>query len=186
MDPYSRILGFLDRRDISHTSIYFDSDLFLLLILIIYWRDENWGNFHSLHQFGLATVQTVSCWLPTAAARVRSQVGPSRICGWQSGTGWGCLQVFRLPCKLSFHRLLHAHHHISSLKVKVILRLTVSRPVRLGVRHLSGTRDQFFFLFEIVFRQLVVCYFDAPSLTRGRVCNLRLLQRCNPLADTLY
>jgi hypothetical protein len=36
----------------------------------------------------------------------------------------------------------------------------------------SGTRDQFFFLFEIVFRQLQVCYFVTPSLTRGRVCNL--------------
>jgi hypothetical protein len=36
----------------------------------------------------------------------------------------------------------------------------------------SGTRDQFFFLLEIFFRQLRVCYFVAPSLTRGRVCNL--------------
>jgi hypothetical protein len=58
---------------------------------------------------------------------------------------------------------------------KVILRLTVSRPVRLGVRHPSGTRDQLFFLLEIFFKQLWVCYFVAPSLTRGRVCNLLLL-----------
>jgi hypothetical protein len=36
----------------------------------------------------------------------------------------------------------------------------------------SGTRDQFFFLLEISLRQLRVCYFVAPSLTRGRVCNL--------------
>jgi hypothetical protein len=33
----------------------------------------------------------------------------------------------------------------------------------------------FFFLFEIFIRQLRVCYFVAPSLTRGRVCNLLLL-----------
>jgi hypothetical protein len=52
------------------------------------------------------------------------------------------------------------------------LRPTVSRPVCPGVRHPSGTRDQFFFLFEISFRQLRFCYFVAPSLTRGRVCNL--------------
>jgi hypothetical protein len=52
---------------------------------------------------------------------------------------------------------------------------TVSRPVRLGVRHPSGTGDQFLFLLEIFFRQLRVCYFVAPSLTRGRVCNLLLL-----------
>jgi hypothetical protein len=36
----------------------------------------------------------------------------------------------------------------------------------------SGTRDKFFFLLEIFFRQLWVCYFVAPSMTWGRVCNL--------------
>jgi hypothetical protein len=45
----------------------------------------------------------------------------------------------------------------------------------LGVRHTSGTRDQFFFLLEIFFRQLRVCYVVAPSLKRGRVCYLLLL-----------
>jgi hypothetical protein len=57
-------------------------------------------------------------------------------------------------------------------EVEVNLRPTVSRPVCLDVRRPSGTRDQFFFLIEISFRQLRVCYFVAPSLTRGRVCNL--------------
>jgi hypothetical protein len=37
------------------------------------------------------------------------------------------------------------------LKVKVTLWPTISRPVRLGVRHPSGTRDQFFYLLEIFF-----------------------------------
>jgi hypothetical protein len=37
-----------------------------------------------------------------------------------------------------------------------------------GVRSPSGSRDQFFFLLEIFFRQLRVWYFVAPSLTRGR------------------
>jgi hypothetical protein len=60
-------------------------------------------------------------------------------------------------------------------KVRVTLRPTVSRPVRLGVRRPSGTRDKFLFLLEIFFRHLRVCYFVAPSLTRGRVCNLLLL-----------
>jgi hypothetical protein len=55
---------------------------------------------------------------------------------------------------------------------EVDLRPTVSRPICIGVRRPSGTCDQFFFLFEISFRQLRVCYFVAPSLTRGRVCNL--------------
>jgi hypothetical protein len=55
------------------------------------------------------------------------------------------------------------------VKVKVTLRPTVSRPVRLGVRRPTGTRDQFFSLLGISFRQLRGCYFVAPSLTRGRV-----------------
>jgi hypothetical protein len=57
-------------------------------------------------------------------------------------------------------------------EVEVNLRPTVSRPVCPGVRRPSGTCDQFFFLLEISFRQLQLCYFVAPSLTRGRVCNL--------------
>jgi hypothetical protein len=58
------------------------------------------------------------------------------------------------------------------IEVEVNLRPTVGRPVCLGVRRPSGTRDQFFFVLEISFRQLRVCYFVVPSLTRGRVCNL--------------
>jgi hypothetical protein len=57
-------------------------------------------------------------------------------------------------------------------EVEVNLRPTVSRPVRLNVRHTAGTRDQFFFLLEIFFRQVQVCYFVAPSLTRGWISNL--------------
>jgi hypothetical protein len=60
------------------------------------------------------------------------------------------------------------------MKLKLI-QLTSSRPVRLGVRHPSGTRCQFFFLLEIFFRQLRDCYFVAPSLTGGRVCIILLL-----------
>jgi hypothetical protein len=36
-------------------------------------------------------------------------------------------------------------------------------------------RDQFLFLLKIFFRQLQVCYFVAPSLTRTQDCNLLLL-----------
>jgi hypothetical protein len=61
------------------------------------------------------------------------------------------------------------------LEIEVTLRSTVSRPVSLGVRPPSGTRDQFFFLLDIFFGHLRVCYSVAPSLTRGRVCNLLLL-----------
>jgi hypothetical protein len=61
---------------------------------------------------------------------------------------------------------------LTEVEVEVNLIPAVSRPGCLGVGHPSGTRDQFLFLFEIFFRHLQVCYFVAPSLTRGRVCNL--------------
>jgi hypothetical protein len=67
------------------------------------------------------------------------------------------------------------HSDLREVEVEVKLRPTINWPVRLGVRHPSATRDQFFFPLEIFFRQLLVCYFVAPSLTRGRVCNLQLL-----------
>jgi hypothetical protein len=45
---------------------------------------------------GRAVAQVVSCWLPTAAARVgvRAACG---VCGGQSGPGAGFLRVLRFP-----------------------------------------------------------------------------------------
>jgi hypothetical protein len=76
-------------------------------------------------------------------------------------------------CLPKHHKQANSFH--DNLEIKVKLRPAVSRPVRLGVRHPSRTRDQLFFLLEIFFRQLRVCYFVAPSLTKGRVRNLLLL-----------
>jgi hypothetical protein len=80
-------------------------------------------------------------------------------------------RVLHLRCRRSLRNcLISLWLHL--IEVEVNLRPTVSRPVCLGVRRPSGTHDQFFFLLEISFRQLRVHYFVAPSLTRGRVCNL--------------
>jgi hypothetical protein len=58
------------------------------------------------------------------------------------------------------------------LKLKLIYdRQPVGQSVLVSGAHL-GPVTNFFFILEISFRQLSVCYFVAPSLTRGRVCNL--------------
>jgi hypothetical protein len=53
----------------------------------------------------------------------------------------------------------------------LILLPTVSRPVRLGIKHPSGANDQIC----ITVRQLRVCCCGALSLMRGRLCRLQLL-----------
>jgi hypothetical protein len=55
------------------------------------------STFIRLFTLGRAIAQAVSRWLPTAAARVRSRVWSSGICGGQSGAGAGFLRVLRFP-----------------------------------------------------------------------------------------
>jgi hypothetical protein len=62
------------------------------------------------------------------------------------------------------------------VRVRVTLRLTISQSVCLGIEPNLGQMTRVCFLLEISFRQLQVCNFVAPSLTRGRVC--KLLYNC--------
>jgi hypothetical protein len=96
-------------------------------------------------------------------------------CNSPSSSYW--LSVVHPSCPSTWLRNLPrpvftAYYRLVEIEVEVNLRPTVNRPVCPVVRRPSGTCDQFFFLFEISFRQLRLCYFVAPSLTRGRVCNL--------------
>jgi hypothetical protein len=54
------------------------------------------------------------------------------------------------------------------VKIKVILRPTVIRPVYLGIKYPSGSYDPIF----ITVWWLQACWRGALSLTRGRVCHL--------------
>jgi hypothetical protein len=51
----------------------------------------------------------------------------------------------------------------TEVEVELNLRPTVSRPVCLGVRHPSGTGDQFFFLLEIFFTVAGLLFCSALS-----------------------
>jgi hypothetical protein len=59
----------------------------------------------------------------------------------------------------------------SDLSLSPMLRPTVSRSVRLGMKHPSGAYDQIF----ITVWLLQACWYGALSLTTGRVCRLQFL-----------
>jgi hypothetical protein len=90
--------------------------------------------------------------------------------GFESCSRHGCTCIFR---RLSVTLLLCPGCATSQSRSHITTDSLSASPPWCQAR--SGTRDQFFFLLEISFRQLRVCYFVAPSLTRGRVCNLLLL-----------
>jgi hypothetical protein len=59
-------------------------------------RDSNLLPPEYTFAIGRAVAQAVSCWLPTAAARVRVRAARG-VCGGQSGTGAGFLRVLQFP-----------------------------------------------------------------------------------------
>jgi hypothetical protein len=70
------------------------------------------ANVNFLHgNKGHAIAQPVSRRLPTAAARVRTEIRTCGTCGGQSGTGIGFLRVLQFPLLI----LLHIHHQVDSV-----------------------------------------------------------------------
>jgi hypothetical protein len=72
------------------------------------------GTLTSYLIYGRAIARAVSRWLPTTAARVRSRVWSSGICGGQVALGQVFSEYFGVPCQSSFHQLLHYHPQLSS------------------------------------------------------------------------
>jgi hypothetical protein len=108
------------------------------------------------------------CWAFQAlslSGQVQQYVKPYIAVSFETGYTFGCLEsqgyggsnVIRLHMEDS-----------SSVKFKVTLQPTVSRSVCPSIMSLSGTRDQFFFLFtEIIFRHLRFFSMKSPV----RLCN---------------
>jgi hypothetical protein len=55
--------------------------------------------------------QAVSCWLPTAAARVRVRIGHVEFVVGKVALGQVFSEYFGFPCQSSFHQFLHHHNH---------------------------------------------------------------------------
>jgi hypothetical protein len=83
------------------------------------------------------------------------------------------MEIFQLHALRSYlHSLLcRIQFNWQLVKIKVMLRQAVSRPVCRGIKHPSGDYDHIF----ITVRQLRVCCCGALYLTRGLVCRLQLL-----------
>jgi hypothetical protein len=96
-----------------------------------------------------------------------------RLVHWTE-LNWTLASMFWTNPSIPLEKVFSAQ--LNYVKVKVILRPTVSRSVCLAVRHPSGTRNQFVLLISlIIFRLLRLCWSGAPPLTRGRVCSFQFL-----------
>jgi hypothetical protein len=60
---------------------------------------------------GRSITQAVSCWIPTAAARIGAKLGHMGFVVDKVAVGQVFSEYFGFPCQSSFHQILHHHNH---------------------------------------------------------------------------
>jgi hypothetical protein len=133
---------------------------------------------------GRAIAQAVSSRLPTAAARVRSQVGSCGICG-QSGTGAGFLRVLRFPLPI----LISTTAPYSSILRGWYNRPTSGRRTKWTLTPPQGTKRKITLKLKFIWLSYIIM--DRAQLTPGfcgaqvRYISIYKLSVCKPNTHTL-
>jgi hypothetical protein len=136
------------------------------------------------HPFGAYDLIFIIVWLLWVCWIGAPSLTRGWVCRLQSQLSLGSASHFRVrvpwdswshftasDSRLPFSSPPTTRRTTVEVSLSLMLRLTVSRPVCLGIKHPSGACDQIF----VSVRQLRVCSCGELSLTRGRVCRLQLL-----------
>jgi hypothetical protein len=152
-----------------------DAGLTFRFIGSFLWLSYNYSLYKYLHLnqwlvfwFLSVAVTVLELWLLSCLSSVLTVCWTgTELCSLNWNFGWTVSPELTLSA-LNGNWTVSALNVKVRVKVKVMLRSTVSRPVCLGINDPSWAYDQIF----ITVRQLRVCWCGVLSLTRGRVCHL--------------
>jgi hypothetical protein len=151
---------------------YFTSPLWLSLDVKYFWWQLAFGVTVTFR-----LVYFLSFRLGTEPLKAHDQRSEISFCKWplrpyslhNIPTGTGC-RIHHLLLLAGLRWIIRMRLRKSRVKVKVVIRLTVSRPLCFAVKVSSWYQDQVF----ITVRKMCVCWCGASSLAGGRVYRLQL------------